>query len=50
MDEMQKEREALRGEVKEQQEKWGKSGMLEDLAKNPSKSWGTPRAEIRGGD
>jgi len=48
VDEVQKEREALRGEVTEQQEKWGKRGMLEDLAKNPSQSWGTSRAEIRG--
>ena len=50
MDEVQKEREALRGEVKEQQEKWGKRCMPEDLVKNPSQSWGIPRAEIRGGD
>ena len=45
---MQKEHEALREEVKEQQEKRGKRSTPEDLAKNPSQSWGTPRAEIRG--
>ena len=28
----------------------GQKGYPEDLAKNPSKSWGTPRAEIRGGE
>jgi hypothetical protein len=48
VDEVQKEREALREEVKEQQEKGGKRGMLDDLAKNPSQSWGTSRVEIRG--
>jgi hypothetical protein len=47
---VQKEQKALREEVKEQQEKGGKRSMLEGLAKNPSQSWGTSRAEIRGGD
>ena len=43
------QREVEKGvEVKEQQEKGGKRGMPEDLAKNPSQSWGTSRAEIRG--
>ena len=40
---MQKEQEALREEVKEQQEKRGKRSMPEDLAKNSSKSCGPPR-------